>query len=237
MVQPGQITLYDHPTSPFTHRVTIALKEAKAEYTSIPIDLHDKPEWFATKVNPAGKIPALSYGGPKTAPEDPSSEAAILTESLVIVEFIAELFPESQLQPTDLVQRAKARLFITVIEGKIIDSYRAFFIRGESNETLLAGFEALQARLPATGFAVGDWSIADVAAAPILVRIMTHLENDIGKYPAGEGTKTLQELRKPKYARLMKYIEDSSNRPIIKSTFSKSANIEYWKKLPFFQRN
>ena len=91
---------------------------------------------------------------------------------------------------------------------------------GGSDATLLAGLEALQARLPATGFAVGEWSIADVAGAPVLIRIMTHLEHDVGKQAAGEGTKTLAELRKPKYARVMKYIEDVINRPSVQATWS-----------------
>ncbi|KAI0747098.1 glutathione S-transferase [Daedaleopsis nitida] len=200
-----QITLYDHP----------------AEHTSVPVDLQSKPVWFTSKVNPAGKVPALSYGGPKVSPEDPSPKATILTESLVIVEFIAELFPESKLLPTDLVKRANARLFDNIVEGKLVYGFVTFLIKGGSSESLFVALEALQARLPADGFTVGEWSIADVAAAPLIVRAMVLLKNDIGKHSPGEGNKILEELQKPKYARLAKYIKDVTNRPSVQSTYSK----------------
>ena len=34
----------------------IALAEAKSSYTSYQTNVHDKPEWFVTKVNPVGKV-------------------------------------------------------------------------------------------------------------------------------------------------------------------------------------
>lgn len=67
---------------------------------------------------------------------------------------------------------------------------------------------------------MGDWSIADVAAVPFLARIKLLLENDLGRYPAGEGLKAMEELKKPKFARLMKYIEDAKNRPSFKATWN-----------------
>ncbi|KAI0747172.1 thioredoxin-like protein [Daedaleopsis nitida] len=222
-------TLYDNPFSPYTQRVKIALTEANAEYTSVDIDLHNKPAWFTTKVNPEGKVPAVVYGPKFGAPEDPSPEATMLNESLIIVEFIAELFPESKLHPADLVQRARARLFISVVEQKLFEGFKNFIVIGESNESLLAGLEAVQACLPEMGFAVGEWSIADVAAAPFLIRTMMFLERDIGKFPVGEGPKTLEELQKPKYARLAKYIQDISTRPSVQATFSLEAEVQFWK--------
>ena len=50
---------------------------------------------------------------------------------------------------------------------------------------------------------------------------MILLENDMGKYPVGMGHKTLEELKTPKYAIILKYIEDVSNRPSVKETYSK----------------
>ena len=67
---------------------------------------------------------------------------------------------------------------------------------------------------------MGDWSIADVTAVPFLARIKLLLENDLGRYPAGEGLKAMEELKKPKFARLMKYIEDAKNRPSFKATWN-----------------
>ncbi|KAG6805318.1 hypothetical protein H0H93_005077, partial [Arthromyces matolae] len=69
----------------------IALAESGLEFTRFEIDLQNKPEWYATRVNPASKVPAIAYGGPAVAPDDPSPESTKLAESLVLLEFIADL--------------------------------------------------------------------------------------------------------------------------------------------------
>ncbi|KAI0366043.1 hypothetical protein BV20DRAFT_1055923 [Pilatotrama ljubarskyi] len=60
---PERITLYSAKICPSSQRVEIALAEAKAQFTRYEIDLQNKPEWYALKVNPASKVPAIAYGG------------------------------------------------------------------------------------------------------------------------------------------------------------------------------
>ena len=168
------------------------------------------------------QIPAITYGGPKHAPEEPSSEATPLIESMVIVEFLGELFPAANLIPRDPVLHAKARIFASIVDTKLLDGLREFFFLGGPASGLLAGFEALQALLPPTGFAVGEWSTADIAAAPYLVRMLMLLEHEIGKYPVGEGMKTLGALREPKFARIMKYVEDAKAWPSFRDTWDEA---------------
>ncbi|KAI0651478.1 thioredoxin-like protein [Trametes meyenii] len=238
MVQPGQITFYTHVYSPNCHRVQLALDETKAEYTPYTVNLMEKPEWFAAKVNSVGKIPAITYGGPKTAPDEPSSESARINESLIIVEFLADLFPEANLLPSDPLLRAKARLFANVVETKVLDALKAFFFvyADGAEKTLFEAFEALQARLPATGFAVGKWSTADIAAGPYLTRIYMLLKNDIGKYPAGKGAEVYIALQGPKFARLSKYIEDVKQYPSFKATWDEALQLSIWNSNPAIQR-
>ncbi|KAI0747099.1 thioredoxin-like protein [Daedaleopsis nitida] len=238
MAQTEQITLYGDFYSPFVHRVQIALEDAKAEYTLYPISPMHKPSWFVSKVNPTTtKIPAMTYGGPKTSPDEPSPESVKLTESLVMVEFIAELFPESKLHPADLVKRAQARLFISIVEAKLHDGFIKFFAAGSPNTVLLDAIEALQVRLPETGFAVGEWSIADISAVPTLLRFLALLERDFGKYPVGEGKKTLEELQKPKFARIMRYIAEAKEHPSVKKTWNEAGTMKVFKKNPYIQRD
>ncbi|KAJ2993114.1 hypothetical protein NUW54_g7778 [Trametes sanguinea] len=239
MVQKGQITLYNNGNSPFGHRVEIALAQAKAEYTSYIINLADKPAWYAEKVNPVGKIPAITYGGPKCSPEDPSPESAKINESLVILEFLADLFPEAGLLPSDPVARAQARLFVAATDGPLFEGFRAFFFQYAegSDQTLLKAFQMIQGRLPPTGFAIGEWSNADIATAPMLVRIRLLLKHDMGKYPVGEGVKLFEILQGPKFARLTKYIDDVQQWPTFKSTWDEAKSIESWKKNPYLMRN
>ncbi|KAI0336579.1 thioredoxin-like protein [Cubamyces sp. BRFM 1775] len=238
MVQNGQITLYSSIYSPFSHRVQVALNQAKADYTDYVVNLSEKPAWFTEKVNPVGKIPAITYGGPKSAPENPPPESAKINESLVILEFLADLFPEAHLLPADPVLRAQARLFINIFETKVFEAFRNFFFTPDGSSTaLLEGLEALQARLAPNGFALGEqWTNADSAVAPFLVRIDLMLKNDIGKFPQSEGLKVLEVYQGPKFARLTKYIEDIRESSLFKGTWDEKLNLEIFRNHPYTQR-
>ncbi|EKM49075.1 uncharacterized protein PHACADRAFT_265855 [Phanerochaete carnosa HHB-10118-sp] len=237
MVQTEQITFYSHIYSPYGQRVHIALEEANAAYTFHSIDLMNKPAFYTKEVNPVGKIPAITYGGPKVDPEQPSPESTKLRESGVILEFLADLFPDSGLLPKDPVLRAKARLFITVVDGQPFEGFKGYFFMREPATKLIDGLDALQKQLPATGFAVGEkWTIADIAIAPFLARIFLLLENDLGVYPAGDGKKTLEILRGEKFARLNKYYEDVKAQSSFKATWDEDTQTTIWKSNPMFKR-
>ncbi|EKM56324.1 uncharacterized protein PHACADRAFT_253393 [Phanerochaete carnosa HHB-10118-sp] len=237
MAQAKQITFYTHALSPYCQSVHIALEEAKAEYTSYHVDLKDKPAFFVNEVNPVGKVPALTYGGPKVSPEQPSPESAKLRESRVILEFLADLFPDSGLLPQDPVLRAKARLFIAVFDAQAFDAFKAYFWMNEPATKLLDVFDALQKLLPATGFATGEkWSIADMTVAPLLSTVVTLLENDLGVYPVGDGRNTLEVLRGERFARFSTYIDDLQAQPGFKAVWNKDAQITTGKTNARFQR-
>lgn len=70
-----QITLYSAKVCPWAHRTELALKESGLPYKRYEIDLANKPEWYAPKVNPASKVPALAYGGPDVDPAEPSPDS------------------------------------------------------------------------------------------------------------------------------------------------------------------
>jgi glutathione S-transferase len=167
------------------------------------------------------QIPAITYGGPKVKPDHPSPESVKLNESLVILEFLADIFPSSGLLPADPVQRAKARLFINVFETKVFEGFKGFFFMGAPASQLLDALDALQNALPGKdGFAVGGkWCIADMAAAPFLARIEMLLKHDLGTYPVGEGKKTFEALHAEKFARYRRYLEDLKAQPSFKATW------------------
>ncbi|KAI0336580.1 hypothetical protein GY45DRAFT_1365564 [Cubamyces sp. BRFM 1775] len=259
MAQTGQITFYENVFSPFSHRVHIALGQAQAKYSRVSINLADKPAWFAEKVNPVGKVPAIIYGDPQSAPESPPPEAAKINESLVILEFLADLFPEAHLIPSDPVLRARVRLFINTFEtGKFFEGFRGFFFRNSegAGSLLLEGLAEIQARLPPTGFLVGKWSNAESAAAPFLVRVDMMLKYDIGAYSKEDGSKVLEAYQGPRYDRLAKYIVDIKESPIFRTTWDEvnpplhyfelqgmllttkyqDANRELWRRHPATQR-
>lgn len=228
------------------------------------IDLLNKPEWFAPKVNPASKVrhsapvssifyssayntrlllrltlyrshqvPALAYGGPPTSPENPSPESVKLAESLILDEFVADLAPNSGLLPSDPVGRARARFFIDTVSTKFVPGYVSFVMRGESPDTILAGFEAIQDLLPKEGgLALGgeQFTIADAALLPFLGRTEFLLRNGIGKYQAAEGQKLYKQFfEDEKYARLQKYFKEVTQRDSWKTFYAVSAYL-----CPFF---
>ncbi|OBZ78282.1 Glutathione S-transferase U23 [Grifola frondosa] len=235
MSEVQNITLYGTWNSPYSQRVQIALEEAKAKYTYFEIDLQNKPEWFVTKVNAAGKeanlqVPALTYGGPQVAADAPSAESVKLAESIVLLEFVADIFPEARLLPTDPVLRAKARLFMDSADTKFFPPFRAFFFGNGSADDLLAAVEALQAQLPAAGYVVGEWSVADGAVIPYLAMMEAGLMYEVGTFAEGVGKKTLGILRSPMFARLQTYLDDNKARLSFQTTWpGGDAIVAKWK--------
>ncbi|KAJ7745588.1 glutathione S-transferase [Mycena maculata] len=217
-----QITLYSAKICPFAHRVELALAEAKVGHTRFEVDLKDKPEWYAPKVNPASKVPAIAFGGPQVPPDQPSPESTKIAESLVLVEFVADLHPESTILPKDPVLRAKARFFIDVVSTKFLPAYMGPVARGQSFEPFWDALQTLQDLLPADKkFAISDeYTAADIAITPFLARMEVWLKNDIGAYKEGEGKKAAEYFFEgQRFARLVKYYEDIKARESFKATF------------------
>lgn len=171
------------------------------------------------------QVPAIAYGGPEVPPDQPSPESVKLAESLVLVEFVADLFPNSGILSADPVQRAQTRFFIEGVSSKLIPAWYAYFLRGASVDDLYTAAEYVQSLLPAEGFAVGKFSAADIAIAPFLARARVSLVNEIGKYPEGDGKKVWEALTTGKFARLGKYAEDLFARESFSSTFDEVSAI------------
>ncbi|KAG1900447.1 glutathione S-transferase C-terminal-like protein [Suillus fuscotomentosus] len=218
-----QITLYTAKACPYAQRTEIALAEVGAPFKRYEIDLGNKPEWYAPKVNPASKVPAIAYGGPDVSPENASPESIKLAESLILVEFIGDLYPSSGIVPADPVLRAQARFFIEVVSTKFSPNFMKF-ISGNPEGThaaLLAGVDAIQDLLPdGVKYAVNDqYTIADIALAPFWARLNVLVQKGIGAYKDEEKKKFLKGLEDPKYAKFNAYIQRLLARQSFKSTF------------------
>ncbi|KAG0696305.1 hypothetical protein DFH29DRAFT_1072147 [Suillus ampliporus] len=196
---PEQLTLYLLKLSPYGKKVELALVEANAPYKAYRVDPFTKPEWFTSEVNPVGKFPAVTYGGPDVDPEDPSPLSAKISESNVILEFVADLYPDSGLLPKDPIQRSDVCFFIKVATKHIEGPFYGFLRGQESYENVLKGIECIQGLLEeGKDFAVGDhYTIADACIIPHLARLKIAIETDLGKFPVGMGYKLGEELKGP----------------------------------------
>ncbi|KAJ7636625.1 hypothetical protein FB45DRAFT_828822 [Roridomyces roridus] len=232
---PQQITFYTAKVCPAGLRVEMALRETKAEYTRYIIDLTAKPEWFSSRVNPvSGKVPAIAYGGPPTAPDDPSPESAKLIESLVLVEFVADLFPSSTIRPKDPVECAQARIFVDAVNTKFLAAYVGAS-QGGVWEPLWDALDALQKLLtPGKKYAISDeFTNADIAFLTLFAYMEVWLRNDLGAFPPGEGLKGAEYLfGGERFTKLLEYYERLKQRESFKQSFDanlvKEVHIQYY---------
>lgn len=99
----GRLRLYSMRFCPYAARAHLVLDAKNIPYHTINIDLMHKPVWFFD-ANPMGMVPALQVINECGAP--------YLSESLIIMEYIEDKYPEPRLLPSDPLQRAQERLWI-----------------------------------------------------------------------------------------------------------------------------
>ncbi|MEQ8266205.1 MAG: maleylacetoacetate isomerase [Parvibaculum sp.] len=154
-------------------RIALALKGLDYEYVSVNIGPASEQKSDAyLKLNPQGLVPTLEHDG------------RILTQSLAIIEYLEEVFPEPPILPTDMVTRAQARAFAAAIAAEmhaLNNSGVHRYLGGEMGlddakrqqwyaHWAKVGFTALEQNLsarPETPFCFGDKpTIADIFLVP-----------------------------------------------------------------------
>ncbi|EIW74074.1 hypothetical protein CONPUDRAFT_94078 [Coniophora puteana RWD-64-598 SS2] len=235
---PEQITHYGSKISVFAQRTAIALHEANAEYTDCDVDFENKPDWFFHASPITTLVPVIAYGGPAVPPEQPSTESTKISESAVILEFIAELFPSAAgLLPKDPVKRATARLFVKLLDTKLWPPLFAWMQDGAPPHEIFEVLKTLQMILPKNvqgQYALGDeFTIADAAFAPMWARIRLIIDKGIGEKEYGREqhiAAASRALESPELARFTAYADRLLGRPSVKATWYEDLNVVYWSK-------
>jgi len=106
-----EITLYTNHGCPWAHRAHIALKELGLSYKEVIIDLDTPREQWYLEINPRGLVPTISYNG------------AIITESAVVAQFLADAHHPSHLIPpttsvANALYRARLDFFVDAFFSK-----------------------------------------------------------------------------------------------------------------------
>jgi len=179
-------TLYGAPLSPFVRKVAIFLEEKGLSY-----------EWKMLRpqsdeiraLNPLGKIPVYEEDG------------FVIADSSVICAYIERTHPSPALYPQDAKKYAQALWFEEYFDGAMIRPMRVIYREGYSNQKFFGKakddaeygkaaaelgemFAYLESRLPAGGWLLGEFSIADISIAVGFGN--THLAGyalDADKYP------------------------------------------------------
>ncbi len=153
---------------PYCMRVRIALAEKQLPYREREIDLANKPSELL-RVNPAGGVPVLVVDG-----------GAAIPESIVILQYLEDRFPERPIFPADPLARARARLlYARITPARGTPTFK--LARGTEAEKAAAegairdALAMLEAEAPEAGFLVGPFSIADIALAPFVAKLPPRL--------------------------------------------------------------
>ena len=162
------LTLYDAARCPYCARARIVLEDKGLAYEPVEIDLSDRPAWIYDQ-NPRGRVPVL---------ED---EGLVLPESLAIMEYLEERYPEPALLPVDAAERALVRVLFARFDDLSDAYYDAR--RGTDPDAparLDAELDKLDAILAEQTYLAGDeYSVADIAYVPWILRAETLLGLDV----------------------------------------------------------
>ena len=124
------------------------------------MDLKNKPEDLIRQ-NPYGKVPVLVDGD------------GVIYESAIIDEYLEEKFPQVRLMPTDLLLRARARIWVDYMSTRLhaaasdITHNRDVEKAGERMKQHLT---ALDHEMSGRKYLVGEYSLADVSFIPFYTR-------------------------------------------------------------------
>ncbi|KAI9473907.1 MAG: glutathione S-transferase [Benjaminiella poitrasii] len=205
----NKITFYNCLVCPFAQRAAIALKLVGANVEEVLIDLDNKPDWYKN-VNPELKVPAFNAEGQNIA------------ESLVIIEYINDLFPEKKLLPDAPLKRANIRFAIEFFGTKIIPAHYKYVLnfhaegaeeeyKKSTNAALVRFNELLLQEAPSGPYFLGEqFSLADIAIAPFVLRTFAFNK----KFLKGYEFETIKS-----HPRLAQFIEGITSHPVVKETY------------------
>ncbi|KAM9197512.1 glutathione S-transferase omega-2-like isoform 3-T3 [Dugong dugon] len=109
--------LYSMRFCPYSHRTRLVLQAKGIKCQVVNINLRSKPEWFYTK-HPFGQIPVLE-----------NSKCQLIYESVIICEYLDDVYPEKKLFPCDPYERARQKMLLELF-CKILCYQKTSFFGG-----------------------------------------------------------------------------------------------------------
>jgi len=151
------LKLYDYYRSSAAYRVRIALNLKGLHYDTVPVNLLADEQLGAgfSALNPQGFVPALE------------TDAGVLTQSLAIIEYLDETWPNPPLLAGDAVTRARQRAMALIVACDIhpLNNLRVLRYLKGGLELADAGVNQWIAHWISSGFAALEHAAGD---APFL---------------------------------------------------------------------
>jgi glutathione S-transferase len=168
------MTLYDHPDCPYGMKVRIVLAEKEMDYETVTVDLqagHNRQAEFL-KLNPFGRVPVLV------------DEGCVIYDSTIIGEYLDDEYPEPPLRPAGSDERARTRILEDYADtaftlpamalhhelAKPAGSRDEGRVRA-AREMITKTLEMVNRELEGREYLSGEFSLADVAFAPMALQL------------------------------------------------------------------
>ncbi len=115
----SDVQLYSNKSCPFAQRTRMVLIEKDIDFELTEVDLGEKPEWYK-EVSPYGKVPLIMHSGQR------------IYESVIINEYLDEVFPSPPMMPSDPAMKAQARIWFHYCENYLLGAtFKIFMLRKE----------------------------------------------------------------------------------------------------------
>ncbi|KAL8581125.1 hypothetical protein ACOMHN_033573 [Nucella lapillus] len=167
LLKENVLRLYSMRFCPYAQRARLVLAHKNIEYETVNVHLKRKPSWLFER-NPKGRVPVLEH-----------PDGRIVFESLLVSQYLDEIYPQHPLTPTDPYKKALDRLLPDFCEKLMRATYQLMFTGGSSEKarvTYLKGCtiyeRELNKRLPHGPFFGGDQpAMADYMIWPWFERL------------------------------------------------------------------
>ncbi|XP_031269204.1 glutathione S-transferase L3-like [Pistacia vera] len=186
----GTIRLYTCYTCPYAQRVWITrnYKGLQDKIKLVPLNLQDRPAWYAQKVYRVNKVPALEHNG------------KIIGESIDLIKYVDSNFEGPSVFPDAPEKKKFGEELLSYTDTFNRDVYTSF--KGDPVKQAGAAFDYLENALKKFDdgpFFLGQFSLADIAYIPFVERFQIFL-SEVYKYDITEGRPKLaswiEELNK-----------------------------------------
>jgi len=227
----AMLRFHSSKTWPFAARVAIALEECGSPYETIAIDLQNKPKDFCDLYALANPLPNARAKVPvlEIVPEGDPEQRVVITESLIVTDYLAESYPDASLIPTSSEDRATMRLFSELCGSSSFSYWSILKARGDKEkfESALEDFKQglvnantfLEKKADPRGpFVFGEqFTLAECNTAPFVQRACNALPAFTREGEAIAFVDPLKICEEQGLLRLKTWIEATLARPSVKS--------------------